>query len=73
MPDEALGKRLLIICLVMMVPWPIGYGLGNCVEGPLLECLDLFVVQGMRCTGFFQGVSTDTGSRISTVDYMFDV
>jgi hypothetical protein len=29
---------------------PIGYVLGNCVEGPLLECLDLFVVQGMRCT-----------------------
>jgi hypothetical protein len=30
------------------------YGLGNCVEGPLLERLDLSAVQGIRCTALVE-------------------
>lgn len=53
MPEEALGKRLLRSSrgyLVLEMRRLVGCGLGNCVEGPLLGCLDLFVVRGIRCT-----------------------
>ena len=53
MPEEALGKRLFRSGrddLVLEIGRLDGYGLGNCVEGPLLKCLDLFVVRGIRCT-----------------------
>lgn len=39
----------MAVIILFRVVRPAGFGLGNCVEGPLLECLDLFVVQGIRC------------------------
>lgn len=49
----------------------VGYGFGNCVEGPLLECLDLFVVRGIRCTDLIEDASTNTGSRAYIAKYAF--
>lgn len=60
-PDEALGKGLLRAGRDYILLGPVSHGLGNCVEGPLLNCLDLFVVRGIRCTSLTQDVSTNTG------------
>ena len=47
--------------ILWWMEWLVGCGLGNCVEGPLLKGLDLFVVRGIRCTDLTEGVSTNTG------------